>query len=144
MVSRFPRQLIGAPLFHLFRFQMLLVAALFLVTVAPYIGRFTPTGFWHFNKTLFFRVLMAALFSQVLYAGLAIALAALQNLFGLEVPGRRYFQLWILVTGSLRNLVLSGGSSRRCRESGVLNRTIRGASRFLLSIFYCLWFSSIS
>jgi hypothetical protein len=56
-------------------------------------------GFWHFNKMLFFRLLIAALFSQVLYAGLAIALAALQNLFGLEVPGRRYFQLWILVTG---------------------------------------------
>jgi hypothetical protein len=94
-----PSALIGAPLFHLFRFQMLLVAVLFLVTVAPYIGRFTTKGFWHFNKTLFFRLLIAALFSQVLYAGLAIALAALQNLFGLDVPGRRYFQLWILVTG---------------------------------------------
>ena len=94
-----PSALIGAPLFHLFRLQMLAIAALFLMTVAPYIGRFTPAGFWHFNKALFFRVLIAALFSQVLYAGLAIALAALQNLFGLEVPGRRYFQLWILVTG---------------------------------------------
>jgi hypothetical protein len=94
-----PSALIGSPLYQLFRFQMLLVAVLFLVTVAPYIGRFTPTGFWHFNKTLFFRLLIAALFSQVLCAGLAVALAALQNLFGLEVPGRRYFQLWILVTG---------------------------------------------
>jgi hypothetical protein len=94
-----PSAIIGAPLYHLFRFQMLLVAVLFLVTVAPYIGRFTPTGFWHFCKILFFRVLISALFSQVLYAGLAIALAALQNLFGLDVPGRRYFQLWILVTG---------------------------------------------
>lgn len=94
-----PSVLIGGPLFHLFRLQMLVVAALFLVTVAPYIGRFTSTGFWHFNKMLFFRLLMTALFSQVLYAGLAIALAALQNLFGLEVPGRRYFQLWILMSG---------------------------------------------
>ncbi len=94
-----PSALIGAPLYHLFRFQMLLVAVLFLVTVAPCIGRFTAAGFWHFNKTLFFRLLIAALFSQVLYAGLAVALAALENLFGLDVPGRRYFQLWILVTG---------------------------------------------
>ena len=94
-----PSALIGAPLFHLFRFQMLLVAVLFLVTVASYIGRSTPMGFWHFNKTLFFRLLIAALFSQVLYAGLAVALAALENLFGLDVPGRRYFQLWILVSG---------------------------------------------
>jgi hypothetical protein len=94
-----PSALIGAPLYHLFRFQMLLVSVLFLVTVASYILRLTPTGFWHFNKTLFFRLLIAVLFSQVLYAGLAIALAALQNLFGLDVPGRRYFQLWILVTG---------------------------------------------
>jgi hypothetical protein len=97
--SSIPSALIGAPLFHLFRLQMLANAALFLVTVAPYIGSFTPTGFWHFNKTLFLRLLIATLFSQVLYIGLAVALAALQNLFGLDVPGRRYFQLWIVVTG---------------------------------------------
>jgi hypothetical protein len=95
-----PSALIGAPLYHLFRFQMLLVAFLFFMTVSPYIGRFSATGFWHFNKALFFRVLIAALFSHVLYAGLAVALAALQNLFGLDVPGKRYLQLWILVIGT--------------------------------------------
>lgn len=94
-----PLAIESAPLFHLFRFQLFLVALLFLLTVSPYIGTLSLTGFWHFNKTLVFRTLTAALFSHVLYLGLALALAALDNLFGVDVPGRRYLQLWILVNG---------------------------------------------
>ncbi len=94
-----PSTIEGAPLLHVFRFQMYMIAVLFLLTVSPYVGRLSLTGFWHFNKTLAFRLLTAAIFSHVLFLGLTLALAALDNLFGVEVPGRRYFQLWILVNG---------------------------------------------
>jgi hypothetical protein len=94
-----PSSIEGSPLYHIFRFQMFLVALLSLLTVSPFIGKLSLTGFWYFNKTLVFRILTAALFSHVLYAGLALALAALDNLFGVDVPGRRFLQLWILVNG---------------------------------------------
>ena len=42
---------------------------------------------------------MTAIFSVVLFAGLAIALAALDNLFGVSVPGKRYAELWVLIVG---------------------------------------------
>ncbi len=94
-----PRHFPDAPLYHLVRFFLLLAALHFLAAYAPYSGGGSVNGFWHFNKTLFIRMLTAALFSLVLYAGLALALAALDHLFGMEVPGRRYFQLLVAIFG---------------------------------------------
>jgi hypothetical protein len=94
-----PTDFMHAPLVSLIRFFILGVALLLLVSVAPYTARGERNGFWHFNKTLFLRILTALLYALVLYAGLSIALAALDNLFGVNVPGKRYFELWILITG---------------------------------------------
>lgn len=94
-----PPTMEGAPLLHIFRFQMFLIAAVFLLTVSPYVGQVKLTGFWHFNKILVFRTITALIFSHVLFLGLTLALAALDNLFGVDVPGQRYMQLWILVNG---------------------------------------------
>jgi hypothetical protein len=87
------------PEMHLNRFSLLLVAALMLMAVAPFLRKGELNGFWQYNKTLFFRLLTVALYSAVLFAGLAIALAALDQLFGVDIPGRRYFQLWISIVG---------------------------------------------
>jgi hypothetical protein len=94
-----PADLLGAPHLTIFRFAMLILAMLFLVMVAPFIGKGQLNGYWHFNKELLFRLLMAELFSVVLYTGLTIALAALDNLFGIDVPGKRYGELWVLICG---------------------------------------------
>ncbi len=94
-----PTTFAGAPLFHIFRFQMYLIATAFLLTVSPYVGSLKLTGFWHFNKTLVFRFVTAMVFSHVLFLGLTLALAALDNLFGVDVPERSYLQLWILING---------------------------------------------
>jgi hypothetical protein len=94
-----PLDLINAPAIHLFRFMLIGVALHFLVAFIPYSGRGEVNGFWYFNKTLFLRVLITAVFAAVLYVGLALALAALDNLFGMDVPGKRYFELWVLLVG---------------------------------------------
>jgi len=89
----------AAPAIHMIRFLMLVTGMHLLVAVSPWLGRGQENGFWHFNRILFLRLLTAALFSHVLYAGLAIALAAVENLFEVNIPGERYLQLWILLTG---------------------------------------------
>lgn len=89
----------GAPAIHMIRFLLLAAGMHLLVAVAPWLGRGQVSGFWHYNRMLFLRLLTAALFSAVLYGGLAIALAAVENLFDLQVPGERYLQLWILLSG---------------------------------------------
>jgi len=94
-----PTDLTRAPLVTLFRF-FLLAAALHLFTaVAPFTSKGQQNGFWHYNKTLFLRILTTGVYSGVLFLGLVIALAALENLFGIDVPEKRYLELFIAIAG---------------------------------------------
>lgn len=94
-----PDHIASAPAMHVIRLLILIAGMHLFVAVAPWLGRGEVNGFWQFNKTLFLRIFTAALFSAVLFAGLAIALAAIQNLFEVSVPEERYAQLWMLIVG---------------------------------------------
>ncbi len=94
-----PSDLLRAPQIYVNRFCLLMVAVHMFTAVAPYFAKGELNGFWQYNKTIFFRLLVSALFSAVLFIGLAIALAALNNLFGVTVPARRYAELWITIGG---------------------------------------------
>jgi hypothetical protein len=81
------------------RFAQLQLIAHLLVAVGPYaaarrVGNPRLEGFWQYNRILFLRYLVATLYAAVLWAGLAVALAALDKLFGMKVPGENYFKLW--------------------------------------------------
>ena len=94
-----PSDLNNAPNIHLFRLLMISAGLGFLVTFAPFSHRGEMNGFWHYNKTLLLRLLSTAVYSFVLFAGLSLALAALDNLFGIDVPGKRYAELWVMIVG---------------------------------------------
>jgi hypothetical protein len=94
-----PSDLDSAPAIHLIRLFILVVALLFFLAVAPFAGTNEQNGFWHYNKTLSFRFLTAVLYSIILYAGFSVALVALDQLFGINVPGKRYAELWVLIIG---------------------------------------------
>lgn len=94
-----PTNLPNEPARHLIRFMLLAVGLILFTMTAPYLKRGEVNGFWQYNKTLCFRLFVTAVFSAVLFAGLAIALAALDNLFGIAVPDKRYGELWVLVAG---------------------------------------------
>ena len=94
-----PTDLTNAPYVTVFRFFVLAAALHLFVAVSPFTARGELNGFWNYNKILLLRVLTSVLYSLVLYVGLAIAMAALHNLFGVFIPGKRYFELWILISG---------------------------------------------
>ena len=86
------------------------VAFHLLVAFAPFLGsdRRNSSGqprrtgepsnvFWEYNKALFLRFLTAGLYSTVLFVGLAIALAGIDNLLGVDVDGESYARLWLLI-----------------------------------------------
>lgn len=75
------------------RLTQLLVLAHLAVAVAPYLAVERPNGFWQYNRFLLLRYLEASFYTLVLFAGLAIALGALDKLFGVSVPGKDYFRL---------------------------------------------------
>ncbi|OGB68902.1 MAG: hypothetical protein A2Y94_04090 [Caldithrix sp. RBG_13_44_9] len=94
-----PSDLGGAPAIHILRLLIITAALHLFVAFAPYSGRAEINGFWHYNKTLLLRLIITLVYSVVLYAGLALALAALDNLFGMDVPGKRYAELWFIILG---------------------------------------------
>ncbi len=68
-----------------------------LVAVAPFLGPSEPRGFWNYNCTLLFRFLVASVYSLVLFTGLAVALAAVDNLLGVQVADRQYPRLFMVI-----------------------------------------------
>jgi hypothetical protein len=91
------------------RFVILFVSCHLLVAFLPYLGPNQARGFWQYNKSLFLRFLTSALYSAVMFIGLAIALAAADQLFGLDVPEKRYFQLFAIMAGAFNTWVFLAG-----------------------------------
>lgn len=54
-------------------------------------------AFWQYNRRIFLGFLRAGVFSAVLFVGVAIALGALDHLFGVEVPNETYVRIWFVV-----------------------------------------------
>jgi hypothetical protein len=75
-----------------------LSAALHLgVAFLPFLGAAESLAFWQYNRRLFLGFLRAVVFSGVLFVGTAIALGALDRLFGVDVNGETYFRIWLVV-----------------------------------------------
>jgi hypothetical protein len=82
---------------HAIRYFQLSAALHLAVAFVPYLGAPESVGFWQYNRRLFLGFLRSAVFSGVLFAGLAIALAALDKLFGLDVEFEAYLRTWIVI-----------------------------------------------
>lgn len=138
-----PTNFTQAPLVSLWRFFILAVALHLFAFTAPYAARGEGNGFWHYNKTLLLRILTALLYSLVLYAGLSIALAALDNLFGVYVPGKRYFELWILVTGMFSTWFFLAGVPENLAELDALTnypRSLKILAQYILLPIVLIYF----
>ncbi|MGE0354591.1 MAG: DUF4153 domain-containing protein [Gemmatimonadales bacterium] len=68
-----------------------------LVAFLPFAAVAERRGFWEYNRRLFEGFLSAAVFSLVLYLGLMIALVALKQLFGIDIPDQNYLRLWFVI-----------------------------------------------
>ena len=91
------------------RYAQLSVAFHLLVAVLPFVGRGRPNAFWQYNRILFTRFLAAGVSSATLFLGLALALAALQKLFGVDLPHTAYFRVWVLCAFVFNTWFFLGG-----------------------------------
>lgn len=70
-----------------------------LVSFAPYIKGREFNGFWQYNRILFTRFILSLVYSGFLYAGIALAMGAMQLLFDVKIQGETYGQLFIFIGG---------------------------------------------
>lgn len=90
------------------RYFQLSTALHLLVSFLPLLGTFERGAFWQFNRRLFEGILRAFVFSGVLFLGLAIALVALDKLFGVDVPSETYFRLWVVMAFVVNTWIFLG------------------------------------
>lgn len=79
-----------------------------------YVGVREPNGFWQYNRTLLFRFCLGGIYTFVLFGGLALAMAGIDNLFGIDIDDLSYprlffllgfvFQTWFFLAGLPRDL----------------------------------------
>lgn len=90
-----------------------LAATLHLAAAAaPYLGAREPWGFWQYNRALFFRFLMAVGYAGALCAGSALALGAVDNLLGADVPELAYGRLVLAAAFGAHPLIFLAGVPR--------------------------------
>ncbi len=85
------------------------LAAHLAVAFLPYVNTSATNGFWQFNKTLFLRLLTSVIHSAVLFAGLAGALFAIDQLLGIDVSDMAYPRLFFIIAFVYNTWFFLGG-----------------------------------
>lgn len=81
-----------------------------LVSFAGFLPKkYNQEEFWEFNKQLFLRILTAALYSIVLYSGLALAILAIKELFNVEFDDKIYGYLFFVIAGVFNTIFFLNG-----------------------------------
>jgi len=92
-----------------FRIGLLAFSFHLLVAFAPFVKQGNLHGFWEYNKLLFLRILMAGLYAAVLFAGLSIALIAINGLFNVKIESAVYLRLLAVVGMGFTTLFFLAG-----------------------------------
>ena len=80
-----------------------------LVAYAAFTATGHIQGFWQFNKTLFLRFLTSALYSAVLFLGLAAAIGAMNFLFNFTFEWDTFAILWTWIVGMFSTIFFLSG-----------------------------------
>lgn len=98
------------------RYSILAIAAHLLVSFAPYLSGGTLNGFWQYNKAVFLRFLLSAVYAGFLYVGLVLALLALDQLFKVDVDEKRYLEIFVFISGVFNTWFFAAGIPDKYEE----------------------------
>ncbi|OUL64202.1 DUF4153 domain-containing protein [Flavobacterium sp. AJR] len=114
------------------QFIVLNIALHLLVSFAGFLPRaYNQDEFWEFNKQLFLRILTAGLYSIVLYAGLALAILAVHELFHVEFYDHIYFHIFFIISGIFNTtFFLSGVPETNNEQSPLVLNYPKGLKNF--------------
>jgi len=79
------------------RYVLFIITAHLFVSFAPFLVFGQLNGFWQYNKTLFLRFLLAALYTSVLFGGIALALWSIDELLHITINGKKYAYTWYIL-----------------------------------------------
>jgi hypothetical protein len=124
------------------RHFVLLASFHLLISFVAVIPPLSINTFWQFNKSMFLRFLTTALYSMVLFAGLAGALAAIDNLFGIHIKSDYYGWLFVIIAGIFNTLFFLSGIPRQeeiAAEDTSYPKGLRVFTQFVLIPIICIY-----
>lgn len=80
------------------------------ITFSPYLASAEVNGFWQFNKRAAVRIAVSCFYTGVLFAGISIALGAVDKLLGVEIDEKVYQYLWLFAAYVFGPLHLLAGT----------------------------------
>ncbi|HEU4402061.1 MAG TPA: DUF4153 domain-containing protein [Candidatus Polarisedimenticolia bacterium] len=92
-----------------YRYCEISLALHLAVAIAPFLGRGEINGFWQFNRRLFLRAFLSAIYAAVFFGGLALALAAVDHLFDVKLDNEIYPRLWLFTVFVFQTWHFLGG-----------------------------------
>lgn len=98
------------------RFTLFSIGLHLLISFVPFIKSGELNGFWQYNKIIFLRILTSALYSGVLYVGLALAILAINELFKADINGKVYGDLWIFLAAVFNTWFFLAGFPSEMKE----------------------------
>ncbi|MCC7464808.1 MAG: DUF4153 domain-containing protein [Saprospiraceae bacterium] len=81
------------------KYLALLLVMHLAVAVAPFLNHRSVQAFWDYNRNLFANFVIGAAFTFILFIGLALALLAVDQLFGVRIQDEWYVRLFVLLAG---------------------------------------------
>jgi hypothetical protein len=102
--------------YEVIRYFQLSAGLHLLVAILPFTGQRESNAFWQYNRHLFLGFLRALVFSMVLFVGLAVALLALNKLFGVKVPGELYARMYFVIIFVINTAIFLAAVPSRLAE----------------------------
>ena len=91
------------------RYTLYILAAHLLVAFSAFAGANKLNGFWQFNKTLFLRFLLSALYTSVLYGGIALAFWLIDDLLHVKIIYTKYAYVWYILSAIVNTFIFLAG-----------------------------------
>ena len=83
-----------------FRHTLLILSLFFMLIWAPFVSvKISNKNIWEWTQNMILSLFATIFFSLILYAGLSLAMYAIDKLFEIDIASRRYVQLAIMVFG---------------------------------------------
>lgn len=115
-----------------YRHSLWTIAAFLVILLFPFYKRDEEEEFWHFNAAQVCAFAIAVVSAFVLFSGISAALAGVNYLLGVNVPGEAYLHLWIVMAGFVAIVIFLSAIptdirqiSHRAAQSKIFERFIR-------------------
>jgi hypothetical protein len=126
------------------RFAGLILATHLLVSYIPYLKAGTVEDFWEYNKRLFGNIVVGGVYSGIIFAGLSIAILAVDNLFDVKIDDKIYGHLFAWVAGIFNTSYFLSNFPRQyddlTLEGSTYTVAIKNLSKFILIPIVSIYF----